>query len=601
MLQTLEEDEPNVPIDIYAEPPHDGNDTDMDEDLSDDEHNADLNCLGPKMLRTTCEVEPRFYSESVDNTQRKRIMSADLDWDSSDDEPLSKYIRASEGGEQKNTCQEVPKDKKVRKRTVFNWKKVTPKFDMVTECAGKPPSDSAKLCENPADFFALFFTNEFLNHLLEQTNVYSAQKNNFLNMTLEEMYVFIGVLLFSGYAKYPNKRMLWSSLPDIPVIVQNSIRLNRFEQILHNFHLNDNTRIDPEDRLVKLRPIITHLNNVFQLHGGLDEDLSIDESMIPYYGKHYAKQFIKSKPIRFGFKNWALCSSFGYLIAFEIYTGKSTAKDNLFGVGGDIVVSLISQGSIPSNEGFKIFFDNYFSSSALLNYLAENGYCATSTIQDTRTGRCPLSDSKSINKKERGYYEYQTDDQEKVFLVRWKDNKSVTCITNYDNADEGTCTRYSHESRSRISVVQPKVFGNYNKGMGGVDKMDQAVAAYRTRIRQRKWWWPIFAYLLDVSVTNAWLLMRKLKPNDVNASSGLLNFRRKLAVDLLTTYGTASSRGRAIQAPSENIRYDGINHLIDYYPTERRCKLCGKKAHFICGKCNVGLHPKHCFRQFHTK
>ncbi|KAJ8912152.1 hypothetical protein NQ315_006116 [Exocentrus adspersus] len=36
--------------------------------------------------------------------------------------------------------------------------------------------------------------------------------------------------------------------------------------------------------------------------------------MIPYYGKHYAKQYIKGKPIRFGFKNWALCTSNGCYI-----------------------------------------------------------------------------------------------------------------------------------------------------------------------------------------------------------------------------------------------------------------------------------------------
>jgi len=46
--------------------------------------------------------------------------------------------------------------------------------------------------------------------------------------------------------------------------------------------------------------------------------------------------------------------------------------------------------------------------------------------------------------------------------------------------------------------------------MGGVDQTDQQVACYRTRVRQRKWWWPIFNYLFDVTVVNAWYLMRKV-------------------------------------------------------------------------------------------
>ena len=41
--------------------------------------------------------------------------------------------------------------------------------------------------------------------------------------------------------------------------------------------------------------------------------------MIPYYRKHYAKQFIWCKPICFGFKNWALYTSSRYMMAFDIY------------------------------------------------------------------------------------------------------------------------------------------------------------------------------------------------------------------------------------------------------------------------------------------
>lgn len=77
----------------------------------------------------------------------------------------------------------------------------------------------------------------------DQTNIYSAQKNNFLNVQTDEIYVVIGALFFSGYSKYPNKRMWWSSLPDVPILLQNSIRLNRFESVLRHFHLNDNNKM----------------------------------------------------------------------------------------------------------------------------------------------------------------------------------------------------------------------------------------------------------------------------------------------------------------------------------------------------------------------
>ena len=45
----------------------------------------------------------------------------------------------------------------------------------------------------------------------------------------------------------------------------------------------------------------------------------IDESMIPYFGGHGTKQFIRGKPIRFGYKMWALTTPSGYLSQIEPY------------------------------------------------------------------------------------------------------------------------------------------------------------------------------------------------------------------------------------------------------------------------------------------
>jgi len=46
--------------------------------------------------------------------------------------------------------------------------------------------------------------------------------------------------------------------------------------------------------------------------------------MIEYCGRHGCKQFLRGKPIRFGYKNWCLNSPNGYLITFELYQGRST-------------------------------------------------------------------------------------------------------------------------------------------------------------------------------------------------------------------------------------------------------------------------------------
>ncbi|KRX30844.1 PiggyBac transposable element-derived protein 3, partial [Trichinella murrelli] len=54
--------------------------------------------------------------------------------------------------------------------------------------------------------------------------------------------------------------------------------------------------------------------------------LSIDEGMVPYYGHHTCKMFIRGKPIRFGYKIWTMSSANGYPYALKIYAGRDERK-----------------------------------------------------------------------------------------------------------------------------------------------------------------------------------------------------------------------------------------------------------------------------------
>ena len=304
-----------------------GGDTDIDSDKSDDEHEGNLNHLGRKLLQTTAEAKSSSQANNLDET---------------DIEPRSKTV--------------VSKKSKERSQKV-NWRKCDPSYEINTTCNPIPFSLEAHNCNTPVQFFELFFSENIFEHIVQQSNLYAFQKNIELNMSCDELKVFIGGILMSGYAKYPNKRMYWSNESDTPTLLSQSMRLKRFEKILNNLHLNDNSKINADDRLYKLRPIIDHLNEVYPKHGGLIENLAVDESMIPYYGKHYAKQFIRGKPIRFGFKNWALNSNDGYMLQFDIYVGKNAeVSPQGFGVGGDKVIDLLEKAHVPQHKGFKVCF-----------------------------------------------------------------------------------------------------------------------------------------------------------------------------------------------------------------------------------------------------
>ncbi|KAF2900296.1 hypothetical protein ILUMI_05891 [Ignelater luminosus] len=150
-------------------------------------------------------------------------------------------------------------------------------------------------------------------------------------------------------------------------------------------------------------PLIEELNVKFRQHGRLQESLSIDESMIPYYGKHYAKQFIRGKPIRFGFENWAICNSSGKRKYHQIKASKY-----------------------------------------LMKYLSDKGFCATGTIQDSRTKNCPMSYKKVMEKQPKGTYDYRP-----VKKKRWKDNKVVTAATTCDTPEEITFKRWCRKKKER--------------------------------------------------------------------------------------------------------------------------------------------------------
>ena len=56
--------------------------------------------------------------------------------------------------------------------------------------------------------------------------------------------------------------------------------------------------------MAKVEPLYNPLNQKLQAYGILHKDLSIDKSMVPYYGRPSCKPFICAKPIRFGYKLW---------------------------------------------------------------------------------------------------------------------------------------------------------------------------------------------------------------------------------------------------------------------------------------------------------
>lgn len=202
----------------------------------------------------------------------------------------------------------------------------------------------------PVQTFERLFDDEVVKLIVDQSNLYASQNNNpSFVLAEEELKIFIGILLRSGCYKLPREPVYWSNDADLLVkLVATAISRNRFQEIKQNLNL---------------------LNTNFQQWGVFHENLSIDEGMVKYFGHHSSKQFIRGKPVRFGFKDWMLCSSSGYCYNFDTYCGVKRNRDKYpaLPLGSKVVLSLLESVEQPSDN--HVYFDNFFSSYDLLTSL----------------------------------------------------------------------------------------------------------------------------------------------------------------------------------------------------------------------------------------
>ncbi|KAF2902195.1 hypothetical protein ILUMI_03989 [Ignelater luminosus] len=97
--------------------------------------------------------------------------------------------------------------------------------------------------------------------------------------------------------------MYWEKSPNSTHdLAANAMSRNRFRFIMQNLHCSNNANLDIQDKFLKVEPLIDAMNQSFIDLAPQEKFHNLDESMVPYYGRHGAKQFIRGKPIRWGYK-----------------------------------------------------------------------------------------------------------------------------------------------------------------------------------------------------------------------------------------------------------------------------------------------------------
>ena len=130
----------------------------------------------------------------------------------------------------------------------------------------------------------------------------------------------------------------------------------------------------------KVPLVINHLNKAFQDAMSDAERQSTDEHMAKFKGWMSCKQYMKNKPIKWGFKWWyRCCRKTGYLHEFDLYLGK---KDKTkLGLGETVVLDLSKK---LENTHCMLYFDNFFNSPTLLEKIFDRRIYCLHTVRSDR-------------------------------------------------------------------------------------------------------------------------------------------------------------------------------------------------------------------------
>ena len=122
-----------------------------------------------------------------------------------------------------------------------------------------------------------------------------------------------------------------------------------------------------------------------------------------------------------------------------------------------------------------------------------------------------------------------------LLCISWYDKKLVNLLTSV-----GNCNTVNKRIRDRNGgddgyreIVKPKSIDEYNKFMGGTDLGDQYFQYYNHIHRSVKWWKRVFFHLLEVCITNSYVLFHNI-PGNAKITS--LKFRQAIVQGLLETW-----------------------------------------------------------------
>ena len=282
-------------------------------------------------------------------------------------------------------------------------------LDSVPSCGPFHGSSHTNISDpygKPEVFFNSLFDDRMWTMLADSTNMYARSKcvrggmnrcvdpthpdikkhchlNSWSDASTGDIKMFIAHILIMGLIKKPDLEKYWNTntKAKVPFFGQYMSR-NRFQSLLWNFHVNDDSHNPPpkrdgHDPLCKIRQFVDMLEKNFIYAYQPSKSLSFDAACCHFKGHLRFRVYNPMKPNHFHIKLFQILeASSGYIVRFHIYIGKNGSCVSSLSCPLDpestkttkIVLGLLESTKLL-DKGHHIYMDNYYTSPELFSEL----------------------------------------------------------------------------------------------------------------------------------------------------------------------------------------------------------------------------------------
>lgn len=436
--------------------------------------------------------------------------------------------------------------------------------------------------KSPLAFFKLFCSDTEFETFATNTNAYAAFKGAISHRpahkrrlpwepksprpwrptTAKELMVWVALVIFMGLVKTGAKNsridVYWRTDSHVVFAPMKHLGLVRFQQLKRYFHLAAPNPPKNTPWFAKIEPFSNALRVASMRYLVPPTELSIDEMMVRFTGRSLHTIKIKNKPIKQGYKLFALCwRGFTWFFLYSSRTTKIGEVKKLpeHSLTSSAVIHLAK--TLPySTYRFDLYMDNYFTNIPLFSYLRNTlgiGACGT-TRQGSKKFPSAFSKMKASRDPRPVWNTLAGEVIDEVLALIWMDNNYVLLLTTIHKVKGAESYIWRSRRRPGVTSTNAKVvrpiFGGqhtrmllipvlidmYNHFMGGVDIADQRRSYWPTQLRVSRTWLPLFFWCLDTAIVNAFILYRIVNITAGELAKTLLDhrqFRETLYLELL--------------------------------------------------------------------